>query len=129
MAGTKKKLLNAGLILTSLIGYLEWGTENHTFLFQAEWVVLSKLIQDPMAVVHPFTLLPLFGQIVLLITLFQERPNRIMTFVGLACLGILLFLMFFIGVISFNYKIFLSTLPFVITAVLTVRENLKKLHE
>ena len=49
-----------------------------------------------------------------------------MTFVGLACLGVLLFLISFVGIIDLNYKVFLSTLPFVITAILTVRENIKK---
>jgi len=122
----KRRILNGCLIVTSLLGYLEWGTENHMFLFQGEGEVLSRLVNDPLSVVHPLTLMPLFGQIILFITLFQKRPSKIMTFIGLACLGVLLFFISFVGVISLNYKIFLSTLPFVITAILTVKENLKK---
>ncbi|MBK8465981.1 MAG: hypothetical protein IPL32_09130 [Chloracidobacterium sp.] len=122
----KRRILNGCLIVTSLLGYLEWGTENHMFLFQGEGEVLSRLVNDPLSVAHPLTLMPLFGQIILFITLFQKRPSKIMTFIGLACLGVLLFFISFVGVISLNYKIFLSTLPFVITAILTVKENLKK---
>lgn len=121
----RKKLLNGSLIITSLIGYLEWGTDSHMFLFQGEGEILAKLISDPLSVAHPFTLLPLFGQIILLITLFQKKPGRVMTFIGVASLGLLLGFILVIGIISLNYKIFLSTLPFVITAVLTVKENLR----
>ncbi len=126
MDGMKKRLLNGFLIITSLLGYLEWGTENQMFLFQGEIEVFSKLLIDPLSVVHPFTLLPLFGQIILFITLFQKKPNRIMTFIGLASLGFLLFFISLVGIISLNYKIFLSTLPFIVTAIFTAKENLKK---
>lgn len=69
----KSKLLNFLLIVTSLLGYLEWGGDNHIFLFKAEAEILSKLFTDPLSVLHPFTLLPLAGQIILLITLFQKK--------------------------------------------------------
>ena len=116
-----RRFLNGAIIVTSLCGYLEWGKENHTFLFQAEAEVLSKLLQDPLSVAHPLTLLPLFGQVLLLITLFQKKPSKVLTFMGLGCLGLLLFFISFIGIISFNWKIFLSTIPFVITAILAVK--------
>ena len=45
----KAKLLNIGLILTSLIGYLEWGTDQSMFLFQGEWDVLTKLFTEIVA--------------------------------------------------------------------------------
>lgn len=122
----KKKVLNGCLILTSLLGYLEWGVDNRMFLFQAEIEVLTKLFKDPLSAAHPFTLLPLFGQLILLFTLFQKIPGRLLTFIGLGCLSVLLLFMFLIGVISFNYKILLSTVPFIITAILTMIEIRKK---
>ena len=122
----KKKVLNGCLILTSLLGYLEWGVDNRMFLFQAEIEVLTKLFKDPLSAAHPFTLLPLFGQLILLFTLFQKIPGRLLTFIGIGCLTVLLLFMFLIGVISFNYKILLSTVPFVVTAILTMIEIRKK---
>ncbi len=122
----KKRVLNGCLILTSLLGYLEWGGDNRMFLFQAEIEVLTKLFQDPLSAAHPFTLLPLFGQLILLFTLFQKIPGRLLTFIGIGCLSVLLLFMFLIGVISFNYKILLSTVPFIITAILTMIEIRKK---
>lgn len=122
----KRKILNLLLIVTSLFGYLEWGTDQKMFLFQGEWEVLARLFQDPVGVAHPFTLLPLFGQIVLLITLFQREPGRILTFVGLACLSLLLLFMFLIGVLALNFKILLSTIPFIITGILVIIESRRK---
>ncbi len=122
----KRKILNLLLIITSLFGYLEWGTENKMFLFQGEWEVLVKLFQDPVAAAHPFTLMPLFGQILLLITLFQKEPGKIITFIGLGCLSLLLLFMFLIGILSLNFKILLSTIPFIITGVLVMIESRRK---
>jgi hypothetical protein len=114
------------LVVTSLLGYLEWGGGNSMFLFQGELEVLAKLYHDPIAVAHPFTLLPLIGQILLLVSLFRKDPGKVITFIGLACVSLLLLLMFFIGVISLNYKILFSTLPFILMAILTVREGIRK---
>ena len=122
----KRKILNLLLIITSLFGYLEWGTENKMFLFQGEWEVLVKLFQDPVAAAHPFTLMPLFGQILLLITLFQKEPGKIITFIGLGCLSLLLLFMFLIGILSLNFKILLSTIPFIITGVFVMIESRRK---
>jgi hypothetical protein len=114
------RTLNFLLIVTSLIGYLEWGGKSHTFLFQAEIEVISKLLTDPVSAVHPLTVLPLIGQILLFITLFQKKPGKILTYAGIGSLGVLLGLMFVIGAISLNYKIAVSTIPFILVAVLTV---------
>ena len=124
------KTLNIGLILTSLPGYLEWGKDNHLFLFQAQMQILSKLFSDPLSVIHPFILLPLAGQLILLFTLFQKKPSRLLTFAGMACLSLLLVFMFVIGLLSINLKILVSTLPFMITGILVIIYHVKnKIHE
>ncbi len=118
----KRKILNGLAVLTSLVGYLEWGGGNSSFLFQAEWEVLGKFVSDPVAAAHPFTLLPLLGQVLLLITLFQREPSRWLTYIGIACLSLLLVFMFLIGLLSLNFKILLSTIPFIVAAVLAIIE-------
>ena len=117
----KSKAYNFLLIVTSLIGYLEWSGNNHAFLFQAEVEIISKLFTGPTAVLHPFTVLPMIGQFILLVTLFQNKPNKIWTFISVGCLGLLLGFMFVIGLISLNYKIVFSTIPFIVVAGLTIR--------
>ncbi len=118
----KRKFLNILLILFSLIGYLEWGTNNSSFLFQAEGEILSKIFSDPASVIHPFTLLPLAGQFSLFFSLFQEIPGKALTYLGIAAIGILFVFMFAIGLISLKFKILISTLPFLIVAFITIRQ-------
>ena len=122
----KRKVMNGLAILSSLFGYLEWGGGNRMFLFQGELEVLGKFVSDPIAAAHPFTLLPLFGQMLLLVTLFQTKPSRLLTFIGLAGLGLLMGFMFLIGLLSFNFKVLISTVPFIVTAVFAIMEARRK---
>ena len=117
----KEKLLNLFLVLTSFIGYLEWGKENHLFLLQAEVEIISKFISNPSSVIHPFILLPFLGQLLLIITLFQAKPSKKLTYVGIVGLGLLLGFMFIVGMLSLNYKIIVSTIPFLFLAILTIK--------
>lgn len=116
----KAKILNLFLIITSLVGYLEWSGNNSSFLFQSEYDVLTKIFINPKPVVHPFIFIPIAGQILLLITLIQKKPSKMLTYIGIACLALLLGFMFFIGITSLNIKILASTLPFLATAVYTI---------
>ncbi len=117
----KSKILNLSLILTSLLGFLEWGTDKKQFLFQMEAEIVSKLFTDPVSVIHPLTILPLAGQILLFITLFQSKPNKVLTFTGIGGLGLLLGLVFIVGLIDLNFKILFSTVPFWVMVYLTIR--------
>jgi hypothetical protein len=117
----KSKILSFLLLLTSLIGYLEWSGNSHMFLFQAEGETISKLFTDTASVLHPFILIPMIGQIMLTITVFQKKPTKILIYLSIGCLGLLLGFMFVIGLISLNYKIILSTIPFIIVSVIAIK--------
>ncbi|HTN47655.1 MAG TPA: hypothetical protein VL098_14995 [Flavipsychrobacter sp.] len=117
---SKTKLINGLLIVTSLLGYLEWGKGNRMFLFQGEAEILSRLFKDFRSAIHPLTVLPLLGQVLLLVTLFQKQPRKWLSWTGFLFLGLLLFFLFIIGLISPNYKILLSSLPFLTTGFLAV---------
>lgn len=122
----KSRILNALLILTSLIGYLEWGSGNHTFLFQAEAELFRKLFSDPLSALHPLTVLPLVGQVILVFTLFQAVPGKQLTLIGMTFLAVLLLLMTFVGLLSLNPAIVGSTLPFLVVSTLTILHHRKK---
>lgn len=121
----KSKILNLFLIVTSLLGYLEWGKNTYTFLFQAEFEILIKIFKDTKSVLHPFTILPLIGQLILIITLFQKTPSKILTYIGIVSLSVLLLFMFLIGLMSMNYKIIFSTIPFIVTSILATIHSRK----
>lgn len=113
------KQLTALLFLSSFFGYLEWG-DNASFLFEVEWELIQVLVNDPMSAMHPFTVLPMLGQIGLVVALFQKSPTKWLVYTSIGCLGILFGLMSFIGISSGVPKIFLSTLPFLILSVLVI---------
>ena len=117
----KAKILNLLLVLTSLIGYLEWGKDASVFFFQAEAQILSKLFTDTQSVLHPLILLPLAGQFLLLITLFQKNVSPYLTFSGMAAIALLILFMNFVGLISTNISIVASTIPFIATGMATIR--------
>ncbi|MEZ4905861.1 MAG: hypothetical protein R2822_30880 [Spirosomataceae bacterium] len=121
----KSKIFNFLLVITSLLGYLEWSGNSHSFLFQAEGEIFSKLFTDPISILHPFTVLPLLAQVILLFTLFQKMPSKTLTYLSIGGLGILLVFMFIIGLLSSNYKIISSTIPFLVTSILAIRHYRK----
>jgi hypothetical protein len=110
-----RRILHPVLVLTSLVGYLEWGQGQQTFLFSVEYDVLITMFHNPTSILHPFVILPLFGHIILIATSFQRNPPRLYTYVGMGCISVLLFMMFFVGCLSMNIKIILSTMPFLLT--------------
>lgn len=114
----KRKILNALLIATSLIGYLEWGDDQSTYIFQAEWDILMKLGSQPREVLHPLIVLPLVGQILLAITLFQKHPSSLFTYLGRAGLGVLLIFIGVIGVAAKHWDVALSALPFMLVLII-----------
>ncbi len=108
------------------MGYLEWSGDSHSFLVEAEWELFSKVFTSPQSVIHPFILLPFMGQILLVITLFQRKPSKTLTYIGIGCLGLLLVCMFLIGIISLKYKIVCSTIPFLVLSVYTIKHHSTK---
>jgi hypothetical protein len=55
--------------------------------------------------------------VLVLVTLFQRTPSRKLTTVGILLMGVLLGLIAIIGIISLNWRIALSTAPFLACTV------------
>lgn len=115
------KILIFFVIISSLFGYLEWGGGNASFLYESEKMVLVKLFSDPLSVAHPFILLPILGQVILLIAFFQKNPSGRFIVVGTFLIGVLLGFMFVIGLLSLHLKILISTIPFFVFSIWLVR--------
>lgn len=118
----KLKILILLLIISSLFGFLEWGGGHQAFLYEAEYDIFRQMWTDAQHIIHPFVLIPLLGQLLLLIALLQNKPNKWLVYAGIACLSLLLVFMLIIGIMSFNYKIITSTLPFIILAIWMVKK-------
>lgn len=118
----KKRVLILLLFLSTFFGYLEWGDDQSSFLIETELEIFSKGIKDPLSVLHPFTLIPFIGQILLLISLFQKVPKKWLVIAAIIGLGLLFGLILFIGIIGPNWKILVSSLPFWLFSILLIRE-------
>ena len=75
---------------------------------------------------HPFVLVPLTGQLLLFITLFQKSPDKVLSYIGFGALSVLILFVFLIGLFGGNFKIAFSALPFLVTGVLMMRVYRKK---
>ena len=122
----KSKILNTLLLISSLFGFLEWGQDKKMFLIQVEAEIFSKILKDPGSLIHPFILLPMLGQILLLLTLVQKKPGKIMTYLGIGGIGIIMVLLFLIGCLNINFMMLFSTIPFLAISFYTIRHHMKK---
>jgi len=118
----KNQIIVLLLLIFSLFGYLEWGTNQHSFLFQAEADILSKIFQHPKDFIHPLILLPLLGQCCLIISLFWNRHSQKLQVIGILSLSLIMLMVLLIGFLNLNIKMILSALPFVTLAIWQLRQ-------
>jgi len=118
---TRPRILSLLLLLTSGLGYLAWGRDQHAFLFQAEAEVFRHVASRRDALTHPLVLLPLLGQVLLLITVLMSRPKRLLMYVGIGAIGILLLMILVIGLLVRDTRMIFSTVPFWIVVSMTWR--------
>ena len=88
------------ILVSSLCPYLSWGKTNHTFLFQAEWLVLNNFLSSPSAVMHPLIIVPLLSQLFILIfgIIYPKIPVVYLGILGLYLLiAFILFNSHYIG--------------------------------
>ena len=116
----KTKILNLAVLISSLFGYLEWGVDNSSFLFQSELEVLRQMLTDPLSIMHPFILLPVAGQVMLLIAAFKKGSSKLLSYLGIAFLAVLLLFILFIGLMELNLKTIISIIPFLISSIMLI---------
>lgn len=106
-----KQLINIGLFLTFQFCYLEW-PNNNSFIFQAEYEILTKtehLIQNLM---HPIILIAIISQILILLSATFKSFNPKWNFLGIIALTPIVLLFLLVGILSLNVMIILSTIPY-----------------
>ncbi len=120
-----KKPLLISLLASFLIGYLEWSGTESMFIFELEYDLLVHAGAKYKAFLHPFILIPFAGQVIILIALFHRKPGKKIILAGLICMSCIILFLFFIGMLTSNVRIAGSTIPFIITGILILKE-LKK---
>ena len=115
----KRRILLILLLLSTLLGFLEWG-ENQKFIFQIEVDLIRKVFNDPLSLLHPLIILPFLGQILLIIQIMKKDWHKIFLYCSIAGIAIFFLTLLVIGFVSKNFKIVLSTLPFVLLTVMVI---------
>lgn len=118
------KLIILALLLTSLLGYTEWGKNQSILVFQMEYELFFGSKGSLNSFLHPFIALPLLGQFVLIFQLFLVTPKRRWILSGASLIALLYPLYFAVGIVTLKYKIVISTLPFLFFyVVLLLKKN------
>jgi hypothetical protein len=110
------RILTLAAIITFLLCYLEWGKDQSGFFFQVEYTILT---QKPSLdnFMHPLIFGPLIGQILLLYTLFKKQPPRKLIIIGLVPMILITLLVLTAGILSLNWRIIGSVMPFGVSVV------------
>ena len=113
-----KRLANTGILLSSLFGYMEWGNNQHSLLFEIECDLLfgdKSLLQT---ITHPIVLASVSGQLLILYCAIKSNSSKKLNLLGLLLLGILMLLILLAGLLSANIKMIGSVLPFLVFGIL-----------
>ncbi|HRX28335.1 MAG TPA: hypothetical protein P5235_03055 [Saprospiraceae bacterium] len=108
------------VFLSSLVGYLHWGSGNEALIGKLEMEMFGKFISEPSSLFHPFIILPLLGQLLLLYSLFTKSKNRKVLIISIICIGLLYFMILVVGIMSKSVLQMASTLPFFLSSALLV---------
>lgn len=115
-----KRLANIGILVSSLFGYMEWGKDQHSFLFEIEYELLFGQKNLLETITHPIVLASLSGQLLVFYCAITTNSSKKLNLLGLFLLGGLLLFILLAGILSANLKMIGSTLPFLIFAILLI---------
>jgi hypothetical protein len=113
----KLRFINIALLLSFLICYLEWGGNNSGFVSQLEYQLFAQGSNLHRSILHPFILLPLTGQLLLLYNTLAPKPRRVLTIPALLLLSLLVLMVLLTGILSGNWKMIVSTIPYLVVSV------------
>jgi hypothetical protein len=106
------RLLKLAVLLSSMLCYLEWGQTNSSFIFEVEYSVLS-MNGSADSFMHPLIILPVIGQVLMLVSICMKHHSKVVTNLGILLLGSLVVVILFVGLLSLNPRTIISTIPFI----------------
>ena len=84
---------------------------------------MRKLFVDPLSVIHPFTIVPLIGQLLLFGSIVRLTPSKKFIIAGIICIGTLYLFLLAIGLAIMNWRIVFSALPFLLLSLAWILKN------
>ncbi|AWM14993.1 hypothetical protein DI487_14785 [Flavobacterium sediminis] len=102
------------LLISFFLCYLEWGHGHSAFLFQVAYTIFFEKLSVT-NFFHPLVFGSFLALLVLIISLFANIHQKIER-IAIILLTLLVVFFLFIGVISLQYKVALSTFPYLFFA-------------
>ncbi|MCG2611946.1 hypothetical protein LZZ90_10550 [Flavobacterium sp. SM15] len=115
-----KRIANIGILFTSLLGYMEWGKGQNSFIYEIEYELFFKkphLIEN---LTHPILLASLSGQILIIYCIVKNKKTAKSNIVGMILLSLIMLLILLAGALSSNAKMIFSTFPFLIFSAILI---------
>lgn len=122
----KIRVTNAGLFLSFFLLYLEWGKTQAHFMFELAMIIFTKKANSLETLTHPIILMLIGALSLTLISACSRKPNRVLNFIAVLLMSAFVLFVLLIGFMAHNYKIVLSTFPYLICGV--VFFSFRKIH-
>lgn len=110
------RILNALLVLCFGICYTEWGDGLSTTIFRMEYELLFVKRNLLETITHPLIASGLAGQLGLIYCAIVPRVPKWLNLGAILLLAVIVLLFLLVGILSANYKIIGSALPFILIA-------------
>jgi hypothetical protein len=117
----KLRLLHIAFLVSFLACYLEWGKGRWAFIAEVDYEIFAK--KQLINFFHPVILAGFISQFIFLYGAIAKRPFRWITITALILAGLIVLLCLFVGVLSTNAKIILSTLPYLFFCLVYFRST------
>ena len=115
-------------VVASSLVIVHWGMFNEAFLIQYEWMTLMHCLQAS----PTWSTIPIFvtivGQLLLIISLIQKKLKKPLLYTGLALTSVTVVQLLLAGILSVDYKMVGSSLPFVLLVILLLPTGKKKVN-
>lgn len=107
-----KRLLNLAILIAFSFCYLEWPSSNSLFIVQGEYEIVTNTKNMLSNFTHPIIIIGFLAQLIVLYAAIVKDTNKKRNTIGIVLLSLLVLLFLIVGILSANYKIIFSTLPF-----------------
>ncbi|MEW5675835.1 hypothetical protein ABGT15_05940 [Flavobacterium enshiense] len=93
-----KQLVNIGLLVSFLFGYMEWGKDQHSFLYQIKYDLLFGQKNLLESITHPIILASLSGQLLILYCTVKNNSSKKLNVFGMILLSLIILLILLAGI-------------------------------
>ncbi|MCC7029107.1 MAG: hypothetical protein IT257_02300 [Chitinophagaceae bacterium] len=114
----KIRVINAGLFFSFFLLYLEWGKTQAHFMFELAMLIFTKKANSLETLTHPIIVMLIGALSLTLISACSRKPNRVLNLIAVLLMSAFVLFVLLIGFIAHNYKIALSTIPYLSCSVL-----------